>query len=393
MVRSFFALLLCLALTLSPALATGNNAAVPTEPAATQAPAVYAAPSLLFPRVKTYVPFSDVKSTHWAVSYVKLCYETGLMVGWGHSFAPEDKVTNADACVLAARIHAAARSTTFEEDSSPWYQGAVTYLNANGIPTGAPSAYTTRQGFFELLSAALLPEMLPPINRISTLPDTRDPIILRFYNAGILTGVDRYGTFAGDKPLSRAECAAMTARIVDPSLRTVFTPAGQVPAAPFPDDAVVLTVNGTPVTYDRFSATMLSLMEETQALFMQYGLQFSWEENYGNEVWDWNEFFRSATVHSAAAELLASARAAELGCSLDDLARTLFGAPTQAELDAYAAEHDIPALSPDAYDALAELVLEEKLNAELGKWVEAATVVTTGVYDELIPKELWELCG
>lgn len=384
MFRKLIALVLCLALTLSPALAIGEEEVGDT-------PAAYAASSsLLFPKVNTYSPFPDVKSTHWAYSVVKLCYETGLMVGRGNGFAPDIQVTNAEIFVLAARIHAAVNGTSFEETSSPWYKGAVTYLNANGIKTGTPGAYATRQGFFELLSAVLPPELLPPINRISALPDTDDTAVLRFYNAGILTGIDQYGTFAGDKSLTRAECAAMTARIVDPSLRKSFTPAGQVPAALFPDDAVVLTVNGSAVTYDRFSATMLSLMGETQALYMQYGLQFSWEENYGNEAWSWNEFFKSATVHSVAAEVLASARAAELGCSLDDLALTLFGTPTQAELDAYAAEHDI---APDAYDALAELVLEEKLNTELGKWVDAAAVVTTEVYNELNAKELWELCG
>ena len=51
------------------------------------------------------------------------------------------------------------------------------------------------------------------------------PTCCAFYNAGILTGTDDSGTFEGDKRLSRAEAAAMIARIVRPSLRRRFTPA------------------------------------------------------------------------------------------------------------------------------------------------------------------------
>ena len=46
-----------------------------------------------------------------------------------------------------------------------------------------------------------LPEdQLPAVNTITALPDTADADVLRFYNAGILTGVNEYGMFAGQHP-------------------------------------------------------------------------------------------------------------------------------------------------------------------------------------------------
>lgn len=376
MLRKLIAFSLCLVMAVSTVSAASAPAAENTS---------------LFPTVNTYQPFSDT-GTHWALPYIKLCYETGLMKGQGgNRFAPDVSISNAEIATLAARIHAAIHNTSFDSNTTPWYKGAVAYLTSLDIKMGSPNANATRQGFFDLLSAVVPDHMLLPINSIKMLPDTTDAAVLKFYNAGILTGTDQYGTFDGAKPLTRAECAAMAARVVDSSLRRYFTPAGQVPAAPFSDDTVMVTVNTSPITYVHFSETMLSLMEETQDLFLQYGLIFSWEENYGNDQWNWNSFFKSATVHSVAAEVLAAAKAAELGCAEEELALTLFGTPSQAELDAYAAEHDITTTSPNAKELLIEMVLDEKLNAELGKWVDTANVVTTPAYDKLDPKEIWEI--
>lgn len=397
MFRSFLALLLCLLLTLSPALAVQEEV-VPEEslPAAEEElpadgqTAVYAARDLLFPRIQTYEAFSDVTTSHWAASCIRLCCETGLMKGQGGGrFSPDTRVTNGEIIMLAARIHAAINGASFEENTSPWYQGAVTYLNAHGVQTGTPRAYATRQGFFSLLSAILPVHMLTPINDITLLPDTSDPVVLSFYNAGILTGVDRYGTFHGSGTLTRAECAAMTARVIDPSLRKYFTPAGQVPALPYAPDTVVLTVNGTPVRFELFSETLISLIDETQALYLNYGLVFSWDGSYGMESWP--QFFKEATTHSVAADVLAEAKAQELGCSVEELALVLFGQPTQAELDAYARAHGITPADADEAALLAELVLVEKLSAQLSEWVTAAEIVTTPVYEALDVQELWEL--
>lgn len=50
------------------------------------------------------------------------------------------------------------------------------------------------------------------------ISEMNDPVYA-LYEAGILNGVDDAGNFAPTKTLTRAEAAAMVARVLDPSLR------------------------------------------------------------------------------------------------------------------------------------------------------------------------------
>lgn len=72
------------------------------------------------------------------------------------------------------------------------------------------------------------PELLNARNEVpSVLGVGREAgeYILPFYRAGILVGVDEYGSFDGGSGLTRAELAAMLARMVRPALRLDFDPA------------------------------------------------------------------------------------------------------------------------------------------------------------------------
>ena len=342
-----------------------------------------------FDRTHPYTPFPDMAG-HWAEPSVRVCVEAGLMQGIGGGFAPDVTLTNGETAAIAARIRAAFTGEPIPpgQPGQPWHQAYTDYLENAGISTPAPSAYATRQGFFALLAAVLPDSALSPINSISALPDTQDPAVLKFYNAGILTGTDLYGTFAGTQPLSRAECAAMVARIAEPSLRRHFTPAGQVPASPYPDHGVVMAVNGVSVTYDRFQQVLLSLMKEVEQVYLNYGLVFDWEGHYNME--SWRDYFKSATKSSLAAEHLAAAQAAQLGCPPDELALTLFGPPSQAELAAYALEAGVDLTLPGAQEEAAEALLQKKLNQQLGIWVEGAQIETTPLYDQIDPKVVWD---
>ena len=87
-----------------------------------------------------------------------------------------------------------------------------------------------------------------------------DEDILRFYNAGILTGSDDYGTFRGLSPLNRGQAAAMLARIVSPaqrvksSLKTFV--ASQVFLGLAPETPMV-TVDGYTVTAETYTYFLL----------------------------------------------------------------------------------------------------------------------------------------
>ena len=74
----------------------------------------------------------------------------------------------------------------------------------------------------EQITRSLPAEELTPINQVEMIPDTADQAALTLYRAGILTGVDASGAFAGNRGLTRAELAVVLARIVDPSRRVLL---------------------------------------------------------------------------------------------------------------------------------------------------------------------------
>lgn len=103
---------------------------------------------------------------------------------------------------------------------SSWYWDAGQYAVSQGLwelLTWYSSA--TRDTFAQKISAVA---DLPAINQVDRLPDADEEYILKLYRAGILTGVNSYGTFNKSGRLTRAEAAAMLARVLEPSLRLTF---------------------------------------------------------------------------------------------------------------------------------------------------------------------------
>lgn len=227
----------------------------------------------LVPKVKDCPGFADVEST-WCESYVETVYEAGLMEGKSAaSFDINGNLTIAQITVITARLHSLLNGGDGKlpapAEGEAWYQPAIDYLkthveDANGVgpilgtrivqmETAPVYAVQNapRWDLVSFLTSVLPEEALAPINNISSLPDSNDEDELRFYNAGILNGSDEYGSFLGNKSLTRGQAAAMLARVIDPSLRLTFT------LKPFdlcrdvlgvePED-VLLTVDGTAVT-------------------------------------------------------------------------------------------------------------------------------------------------
>lgn len=110
-----------------------------------------------------------------------------------------------------------------------WYRDTAYYveeiLGADLHDVGHLGEYATRLDFVQAL-ALVSDGLLDPINDITTFPDCEDYLkdtVLPFYQAGILNGVDAYGTFNDNGKLSRAEMATMAARLVRPELRLRFS--------------------------------------------------------------------------------------------------------------------------------------------------------------------------
>ncbi|OUN22840.1 hypothetical protein B5G34_05415 [Flavonifractor sp. An82] len=255
------------ALVLSAALLVGSAAALSPEEA--------------FPKVNDYPGYTDVQAGSWYAAPVQVCYEVGLMTGTNTGFAPNQVLTAGEVAAIAARMNEAITgepipmATPKPGETLPWYFSYVEYLESLGIDVPDPTKQATRQEFVTLLSAVVPEDMLSPINTITALPDSTDPDVLRFYNAGILTGVDSWGTFAADKSLTRMETAAMVARVARTELRQSFTPADYTPftaAGLNPSD--VLFTGGT--TAGAYLPYVQELIDGLEADCAAQGMEFNW---------------------------------------------------------------------------------------------------------------------
>lgn len=276
--------LLALALSFSLIVSTAAAAVVPLDEA--------------FPVVNTYAGFSDVLSSSWYIDAVTTCYETGLMLGINDSeFSPNTLLTVAQIATMGTRIHQMANGGDGVASSKTgnWYDSSVAYLSdlatADGSALGDsvlallehPTATATRLEFLQVLALVIPAHYLTTINTITALPDTTDQTVLAFYNAGILTGMDDYGTFSGSLNLSRAEAAAMMARIVDPTLRVSFAPPSYElfwAAKVSPSDLFF----ATGVTAETYLYTVMELVFELELACQEQGVEFNWNNSYGDQT-------------------------------------------------------------------------------------------------------------
>lgn len=328
--------LLCAALLLTPALAAGSS----------------------FPAVNVYPAgyYHDVTEGAWYADAATLCYETGLMTGTAaNAFSPDGMVSLAEATAVAARIGSSLDGTSIPApgDGMAWFAGYLDYLiyklgqedPLSAVLAAAPERTATRQEFFSCLAAVVPAEQLAAINSITTLPDTDDADVLRFYNAGILTGTDATGTFSGSKSLTRAECAAMVARIVDPSLRQSFTPAEkpvEQPTLSYEEELMqteAVRINGTSVNFQQFIQTLNACISETDAtLKANYGTGLDWNAKYTG-IDDLPAYFKQLALNRLVEDAVISTQARALGCTAQTLPAFLTPDPSKALDNIYCAKH------------------------------------------------------
>lgn len=200
-----------------------------------------------FKSSSTYTGFQDVATSDWFYSAVKTCYELDLMKGSSATtFNPKGNVTVAQVITMAARVHKIYHEGTgdFESVGSKWYQAYIDYAISNRI-IGSKSfggnydRTATRAEMAGIFAHALPSNEFQAINSITALPDvTGDRYventlaqrgtdyydeILTLYNAGIIAGSDKYGTFNPNSPITRAESAAIINRVAVKSERKTLT--------------------------------------------------------------------------------------------------------------------------------------------------------------------------
>ena len=203
--------------------------------------------------------FTDVPSSSWYASNVRLAYELGLIKGVSNTqFDPTGNITVAETLALACRLHSIYHGNGSEfQQETPWYQVYVDYAKENGILTGLFTEFdsmllknytglATRELFAALFAQALPSQALPAINTIGQgeIPDVSPSTaigadIYMLYKAGILTGSDEFGTFHPNNNISRAEVATIVVRMADRSMRVKFAPK-EKPVLPTDKELAVL---------------------------------------------------------------------------------------------------------------------------------------------------------
>lgn len=204
-----------------------------------------AAASGPFAPVRTYEDqFTDVSPADWFYENVKALYELGLTNGQGAAdrFAPGDNMTLAEAVTLSARLRSLYEYGDSEEGpglyaGDSWYEPYAAYLKALGVIgtefDGAWQREATRAEMAHLLANALPQSLFEDINGEAVtvgyasrnyILDVNDYTpyredILALYRWGILSGMDRTGSFHPDEAIERSQVAAMVTRLVDEDLR------------------------------------------------------------------------------------------------------------------------------------------------------------------------------
>ena len=180
--------------------------------------------------------FTDVAPGDWFAPYVAKAYSLGIIDGMTSSaFVPQGNLTYAEAVKLAAVLSEIyyEDGVTLSNGADVWYSPYVTRCLEMGVIAGDFPDYNadiSRADFAEIFAACLPPEALPPVNTVasSSIPDVKPGdgsagAILLLYRAGVLTGVDGAHSFHPAADISRAEVAAIVARMADPSLRLRFS--------------------------------------------------------------------------------------------------------------------------------------------------------------------------
>ncbi|MBQ8396820.1 MAG: S-layer homology domain-containing protein [Clostridia bacterium] len=196
------------------------------------------------PAADPYIfPFTDVPETAWYYQWVQGAHRMGLINGkTTTTYVPDANMNWAEAVKLAACMHQLYHNGAVTlENGDPWYMSYLDYCRAQGIVPEASTAELpgyadiaaragepiTRAEYVWLFSRALPAEALPAVNTIpdNSIPDVKttdsalDDGIYLFYRAGILNGMDAYGTFSPDSHIRRSDVAAILMRLMDASYR------------------------------------------------------------------------------------------------------------------------------------------------------------------------------
>ena len=183
-----------------------------------------------FSLTSAYPGYSDVNESKWygtqKQGVVRQAVQLGIMAGRGHSrFAPDDSITLAEVVKMAAVTHSIYMGDGYvfdQKQGEHWWDTYLTYAVFSGILGAKDFAdlqQTASRAQMAYVFAHALPETeLEALHTNVNIPDVSDSApyaaeIRLLYQAGVLQGRGTDGRFAPDSNISRAEAAAIIARI------------------------------------------------------------------------------------------------------------------------------------------------------------------------------------
>ena len=183
-----------------------------------------------FSLADAYPGYSDVDESKWygtqKQGVVRQAVQLGIMAGRGHSrFAPDDSITLAEVVKMAAVTHSIYMGDGYvfdQKQGDHWWDTYLTYAVFSGI-LGAKDFADLQQAASRAQMAYVFAHALPEteLEALHTdvkIPDVSDTApyaaeIRLLYQAGVLQGRGTDGRFAPDSNISRAEAAAIIARV------------------------------------------------------------------------------------------------------------------------------------------------------------------------------------
>lgn len=227
----------------------------------------------LLPAVNPAPSFPDVAGA-WCEDDVAVACRVGLMEGkTPEQFDIRSPLTYAQITVVVSRFHELLNGDDGilpePTEGQAWYQPAVDYLKANcddsmlqtmlwylELDSRRADNPCIRRDFVWMLAAILPESALSPTNDVSGVPDSISDHVLEFYQAGILNGVDEYGTFLEESPLTRGAACAILARIIDPGQRLTVSLKGFdlcTDVLGVDPSTVLLTTDNSSITAEQFA--------------------------------------------------------------------------------------------------------------------------------------------
>ena len=183
-----------------------------------------------FSLTSAYPGYSDVDESKWygtqKQGVVRQAVQLGIMAGRGHGhFAPDDSITLAEVVKMAAVTHSIYMGDGYvfdQKQGDHWWDTYLTYAVFSGILGAKDFAdlqQTASRARMAYVFAHALPETeLESLHTDVKIPDVSDGApyaaeIRLLYQAGVLQGRGTDGRFAPDSNISRAEAAAIIARV------------------------------------------------------------------------------------------------------------------------------------------------------------------------------------